>query len=161
MPTPRLNSIFSAQSQSLRTDKKTTWGVCSEVRRTHTRRENVTSLRVRSVKRMTALTLHVSGHAALFPIRSRESQGVSLDFGQHVSAARLSWRLRTDRRDTWMWEANVPHRHTSECPTSPFPSLTFWLSAFLLSNHARNKVRDSDGLPELDGLQRRRMSDSA
>lgn len=61
---------------------------------------------------MTALTLHIPWHVPLFPIRSRESQGFSLDFGQHVSAAGLSWRLRTARRDTWTRE---PHalEHTS------------------------------------------------
>lgn len=50
---------------------------------------------------MVELTLHVPWHVPLFPIRSRESQGFSLDFGQHVSRAGLSWRLRTARRDTW------------------------------------------------------------
>lgn len=74
---------------------------------------------------VTVLTLHVPWHVPLFAIRSRESQGFSLDFGQHVSAAGLSWRLRTARRDNWTWEANVP-KHTSKCPRclySPFISI--------------------------------------
>lgn len=50
---------------------------------------------------VTVLTLHVPGHEPLFSIRPRETQGFSLDFRQHVSAAGLSWRLRNARRDTW------------------------------------------------------------
>lgn len=50
---------------------------------------------------MTVLTLHVPGHEPLFSIRPRETQGFSLDFRQHVSAAGLSWRLRSAPRDTW------------------------------------------------------------
>lgn len=45
--------------------------------------------------------MHVPGHEPLFSIRPRETQGFSLDFRQHVSAAGLSWRLRGARRDTW------------------------------------------------------------
>lgn len=71
---------------------------------------------------VTVLTLHVPWHVPLFAIRSRESQGFSLDFRQHVSAAGLSWRLRTARRDNWTWEANVP-KHTSKCPRCLFSSL--------------------------------------
>lgn len=89
---------------------------------------------------MTLLTLHVPWHVPLFSIRSRESQGFSLDFGQHVSAAGLSWRLRTARRDTWTWEADVPTNTPQSVPNVFFSSLflTFCLS---LSSNYRTMLR--------------------
>lgn len=65
---------------------------------------------------MTVLTLHVPWHEPLFAIRPRETQGFSLDFRQHVSAAGLSWRLRTARRDTWTCEADSPTNTLQSVP---------------------------------------------
>lgn len=67
---------------------------------------------------MTVLTLHVPGHEPLFSIRPRETQGFSLDFRQHVSAAGLSWRLRDARRDTWTRAAgSFPLNSPQSVPT--------------------------------------------
>lgn len=98
-----------------------------------------------SLKRFTGMadhTLHVPWHVPLFPIRSSESQGFSLDFGQHVSSAGLSWRLRTARRDTWMWEADVRSNAARSVPNVICCSLfVFPLSLCVLIIGPSSEVR--------------------
>lgn len=84
---------------------------------------------------MAVLTLHIPWHAPLFSIRSSESQGFSLDFGQHVSAAGPSWRLRTARRDTWTRGPRVPTHASNQVHPDPQFTVCFSLSVCLSSNY--------------------------
>lgn len=79
---------------------------------------------------MSVLTLHVPGHEPLFSIRPRETQGFSLDFRQHVSAAGLSWRLRNARRDTWTRAAGCSPLNTPQSVPTVSP-LNIYLTASL------------------------------
>lgn len=116
------------------------WSFCDMEERTQgfqhtikTLTENYWSFSPKRLGGMTVLTLHIPWHVPLFPIRSRESQGFSLDFGQHVSAAGLSWRLRTARRDTWTREPHAP-KHTSARAKCLYSAIC---STFCLSSNYR------------------------
>ena len=103
---------------------------------------------------MTALTLHVPWHVPLFSIRSSESQGFSLDFGQHVSAAGLSW---TPQRPAGHLDVRGrrPHTNTPQSVPNVFNALNFFtlclsLVFSQLPDHALNvepDSNDSDCLP--------------